>query len=99
MNEAWCCFTSWSISKPAFTQRLQEVRNRLHLMQKELAEAIGYSDSFISLLESASTKPGYFFFKKRTASAAYKGWFMALERYQPGVFLLSILKYIKKYDG
>lgn len=46
-----------------FAQRLQNVRNHLHLMQKELAEAIGYSDSFISLLESAHTKPGYFFFK------------------------------------
>ena len=46
-----------------FARRLQEVRHRLHLMQKELAEMIGYSDSFISLLEAAQTKPGYFFFK------------------------------------
>ncbi len=47
----------------AFARRLQEVRHRLRLMQKELAGIIGYSDSFISLLEAAQTKPGYFFFK------------------------------------
>ena len=47
----------------SFARRLQEVRHRLRLMQKELAGVIGFSDSFISLLEAAQTKPGYFFFK------------------------------------
>jgi transcriptional regulator with XRE-family HTH domain len=48
----------------SFARRLLEVRNRLHLMQKELAEALGYSESFLSQVEAAKTKPGYNFFKQ-----------------------------------
>ena len=47
----------------SFARRLLEVRNRLHLMQKELAEALDFSESFLSQVEAAKTKPGYNFFK------------------------------------
>lgn len=47
----------------AFAWRVVEVRNRLHIMQKDLAEMLGLSVSFLSQVEAGKTKPGYTFFK------------------------------------
>jgi transcriptional regulator with XRE-family HTH domain len=49
--------------REAFARRLTAVRNRMHLTQGELAQAIGYTDGFISMVEACKTRPGYDFFK------------------------------------
>lgn len=47
----------------AFAQRVLDVRHRLRLNQKTMADKMGLSDSFLSQVEAAKSKPGYVFFK------------------------------------
>lgn len=46
-----------------FAGRIRKLRRHLHMSQKEFAESLGLSPSFISEVEAGKTKPGYEFFK------------------------------------
>jgi transcriptional regulator with XRE-family HTH domain len=49
-----------------FGKRVKQIRSSLHISQKDFAAKIGISGSFLSEIESGSTKPGYEFFKNIT---------------------------------
>jgi transcriptional regulator with XRE-family HTH domain len=47
-----------------FGQRIREVRQKLDILQKDFAEALGVSGSFLSELENGKNRPGLLFSKK-----------------------------------
>jgi transcriptional regulator with XRE-family HTH domain len=74
----------------AFADRVTEVRNRLRLTQREMAETLEISISFLSQVEAVKTKPGYTFFnnmmKKYNVNPIYLlsgSGSMFLESYPP----------------
>ncbi len=46
-----------------FGKRIKEIRRSLHISQKDLAEILNLSPSFVSEVEAGKTKPGFEFFK------------------------------------
>ena len=46
-----------------FAGRIKRLRRHLHMTQKEFAESLGLSPSFISEVEAGKTKPGFEFLK------------------------------------
>lgn len=51
-----------------FAKRVKKIRRELDLSQKDFAEKLGLSASFLSEVEKGKTKPGFEFFKRITVT-------------------------------